>query len=183
MLNNRGIAFKLSLSILSTTAIIFIIILGYNYQISRKLILNNVRENSKNLAFNAVNRIETILKSFEKVPENLAYFLKYSDYTKSELTNLIRTVVENNSEVFGSTIAFEPYAFDKNSEYFAPYFYKDNDAIKFIYLGGDTYRYFHWDWYQIPKELDKPQWSEPYYDEGGGKIIMSTYSVPFLQKH
>ncbi|MDA2919827.1 SpoIIE family protein phosphatase [Desulfobacterota bacterium AH_259_B03_O07] len=143
--------------------------------------MNNVRENSKNLAFNAVNRIETILKSFEKIPENLAYFLKYSDYTKSELTNLIRTVVENNSEIFGSTIAFEPYAFDKNSEYFAPYFYKDNGDIKFTYLGGDTYRYFHWDWYQIPKELDKPQWSEPYYDEGGGNIIMSTYSVPFYK--
>jgi len=181
MLKNGGIAFKLSFFILSTTAIVFIIIFGYNYQISRKLILNNVRENSKNLAFNAVNRIETILQSFEKIPENLAYFLGNSNYNRSELTDLIRTVVENNSEIFGSTIAYEPYAFDKNSKYFAPYFYKDNGDINFIYLGGDTYRYFYWDWYQIPKELDKPQWSEPYYDEGGGNIIMSTYSVPFYK--
>jgi len=182
MIRNRGIAFKLSLYILSTTAIIFIAILGYNYQISRKLILNNVRENSKNLAFNAVNRIETILQSFNKIPENLAYFLEYSNYNKSELLDLISTIVENNDEVFGSTIAFEPYAFDKNSLYFAPYFYKDEGDVKFTYLGGDNYRYFYWDWYQIPKELDKPQWSEPYFDEGGGNIIMSTYSVPFYKK-
>ena len=24
-------------------------------------------------------------------------------------------------------------------------------------------------------------WSEPYFDEGAGNIIMSTYSVPFYQ--
>jgi signal transduction histidine kinase len=37
------------------------------------------------------------------------------------------------------------------------------------------------DWYQIPKELGHAVWSEPYYDEGGGDIIMSTYSVPFYK--
>jgi len=181
MLKNKGIAFKLSILILSTTAIIFMIIFGYGYHISRKLILNNVRENAKNLAFNAVNRIETILQSFEKIPENLAYFLEYSGYNKSDILNLIRTIVENNPEIFGSTIAFEPYTFDKDSLYFAPYFYKDHGTIKSTFLGGESYRYFYWDWYQIPKELNKPQWSEPYYDEGGGNIIMSTYSVPFYK--
>jgi phosphoserine phosphatase RsbU/P len=181
MLKNKGIAFKLSILILSTTAIIFLIIFGYSYQISRELILNNVRENAKNLTFNAVNRIETILQSFEKIPENLAYSLEYSKYNKGEILNILRSIVQNNSDIFGSTIAFEPYTFDKDSLYFAPYFYKDNGAIKFKYLGSEQYRYFYWDWYQIPKELNKPQWSEPYYDEGGGNIIMSTYSVPFYR--
>jgi sigma-B regulation protein RsbU (phosphoserine phosphatase) len=181
MLKNRGIAFKLSILILSTTAIIFVIIFGYSYQISRELILNNVRENAKNLTFNAVNKIETILQSFAKIPENIAYSLEYSKYNKSEILNLLRRIVQNNSEIFGSTIAFEPYTFDKDSLYFAPYFYKDHGTIKFTYLGGERYRYFYWDWYQIPKELNKPQWSEPYFDEGGGNIIMSTYSVPFYR--
>lgn len=181
MMRQRGIAFKLSILILSATAVIFLIIFGYSYQISRKLILNNVRENAKNLTFNAVNRIETILKSFEKTPENLAYSLEYSRYDKSDLLSLLRAIVENNSEIFGSTIAFEPYEFDKDSLYFAPYFYRDNGIIKFTYLGGESYRYFYWDWYQIPKELNRPQWSEPYFDEGGGNIIMSTYSVPFYR--
>ena len=34
------------------------------------------------------------------------------------------------------------------------------------------------DWYQIPKLLNKPYWSEPYYDEGGGEMMMTTYSKP-----
>ncbi|MEJ2672375.1 MAG: adenylate/guanylate cyclase domain-containing protein, partial [Deltaproteobacteria bacterium] len=31
------------------------------------------------------------------------------------------------------------------------------------------------------KELQHAVWSEPYYDEGGGNIIMCTYSVPFYR--
>lgn len=33
-------------------------------------------------------------------------------------------------------------------------------------------------WYTLPKELDKPVWSEPYFDERGGNVIMTTYLSP-----
>ena len=38
------------------------------------------------------------------------------------------------------------------------------------------------DWYQIPKELNHPVWSEPYFDEGAGDAVMSTYSVPLYRE-
>lgn len=180
-MKNRGIAFKLILLILASSTLIFMLIFGYNYYISRRIIVKNVEENARNLALTTVNRIETAMHSVKKVPENLAYFLEHSSYTGNELINLIRSVVENNPEIYGATIAFEPYSFERNSLYFAPYFYKSQGKIKFTYLGGESYRYFYLDWYQIPKELNRPQWSEPYYDEGGGNIIMSTYSVPFYK--
>ena len=104
-----------------------------------------------------------------------------SSYTKEDLLLLIRQIVEINSEIYGSTIAFEPYMFDPDSFFFAPYFYKQKDEIKFTYIGSESYKYFSWDWYKIPKENNKPMWSEPYFDEGAGNIIMSTYSVPFYQ--
>ncbi len=181
MMKNRGIAFKLILFILASNTLIFILIFGYNYFFSRKIIIKNVEENAKNLTFTTQNRIETVLRSVEKIPENLAHFIEHSSYTKNQLMDLIRSVVENNPEVYGVTIAFEPYAFERKSLYFAPYFYKSHGKIKFTNLGGESYRYFYLDWYQIPKELNGPQWSEPYYDEGGGNIIMSTYSVPFYK--
>ncbi|MBL7073407.1 MAG: SpoIIE family protein phosphatase [Candidatus Omnitrophica bacterium] len=79
------------------------------------------------------------------------------------------------------TIAFEPYAFNEESLYYAPYFYKNNEKIKFTQLGNESYQYFDRDWYHIPKTLGKSIWSEPYYDDGGGNIVMSTYSVPFYK--
>jgi sigma-B regulation protein RsbU (phosphoserine phosphatase) len=46
-------------------------------------------------------------------------------------------------------------------------------------LAQIPYDYFKEDWYQIPKALGHPVWSEPYFDEGAGNILMTTYSVPF----
>ena len=45
-------------------------------------------------------------------------------------------------------------------------------------LGSPTYHYFHMDWYQIPKEMGITVWTEPYFDEGGGGILMTTYAAP-----
>ena len=36
------------------------------------------------------------------------------------------------------------------------------------------------DWYQIPHELRRSDWSEPYFDTGGGNALMATLSVPFF---
>lgn len=181
MIKNRGIALKLILLILTSVTLIFFFIFGYNYLFSRQIIIKNVEENARNLAQATVNRIDTVLHSVEKVPENLACFLENSSHSAEQIMNLLRSVIENNPEIYGATIAFEPYAFQKDALYFAPYFYRSEGEINFAYLGGESYRYFYWDWYQIPKELNRPVWSEPYYDEGGGNIIMSTYSVPFYR--
>lgn len=181
-IKKRGIAFKLILSIMTSISLIFILIFGYNYLFSRRIILKNVEESAKNLAKATTNQIDKILLSMQVATENLAYFLEQTSYeNKEQILNIIHSLVKNNPEIYGSTIAFEPYAFDKNSFYFAPYYYKSEGEMKFTYLGGEDYNYFYWTWYQIPKELNRPIWSEPYYDEGGGNIIMSTFSVPIYK--
>ncbi len=177
----RGVAFRLSLLIIAGSVLVVGLAFGYNYIVVRRIIVKNVSENTQNLALATVNRVQAVLGATAKIPENLAELLGHSTYTQDELFTLIRATVKNNREVFGATVAFEPYAFDPSSNYFAPYFYKSQDKVEFISLGGDTYRYFTMDWYQIPKELGHAVWSEPYYDEGGGGIIMSTYSVPFYK--
>lgn len=180
MLKNRGIAFKLIVLITLSSALVFLIILSYNYYASRRMIEKDVKENAKNLAFSTANRIETILRSVQKVTENMACFLENSSYNKKELLQFLKITVENNPEIYGSTIAFEHYSFDNNLPAFAPYFYKENGKIRLKNLQDVfKYNYFISDWYQIPKELDRPVWSEPYFDEGSGNIMMATYSVPF----
>jgi sigma-B regulation protein RsbU (phosphoserine phosphatase) len=178
MMKNRGIGLKLILLILTSVTLIFFLIFGYNYLFSRRIIIKNVEKNARNLAQATVNRIDMVLRSVEKVPKSLAYFLESSSYSGGDMIDLLHSVVENNPEIYGSTIAFEPYAYSRNSLCFAPYFYKCKGKIEFKYI---PYKYFYWDWYQIPKELNRPAWTEPYYDVGAGNIIMSTYSVPFYK--
>jgi signal transduction histidine kinase len=181
MMRNWGIAFRLTFLILVGSIVVLGLTLGYNYVVVREIIIKDVGENAQNLAQSTVNRVEAVLSATAKIPENLAEFLGQSNYSQDQLLKLIRSVVENNPEVYGSGVAFEPYAFDGQSYYFAPYYHRSHEKLEFINLGSDTYRYFTMDWYQIPKELGRATWSEPYYDEGGGGIVMSTYSVPFYK--
>ncbi len=180
-MKNRGLAFKLILLILSSVTLIFLVIFGYNYMYSRKIIIENVEKNAMNLAKATVNQIDVVLSSIEKVPENLTYVLERSLCAGEELNNLLKYTVQKNTEIYGSAVAFEPRAYDGEKERYAPYFYKSGGEIKYSDLGAASYQYFFQDWYQIPKELNQPVWTEPYFDEGGGNIIMSTYSVPFYR--
>ncbi len=181
MLKDRGIAFKLTLSIIISTSLIFASIFIYSYLFSRQIIHKKIRENAKNLTNAIVNKIDMILLPLEKLPQGISYVLEHTNYTKADLITLLKTVVKNNPDIYGCAIAFAPYKFKKQTLYFAPYCYKSNGKVKLKYIGGDSYRYFYWDWYQLPKELGKPTWTEPYYGKGGG-IIMATYSVPFYRE-
>jgi phosphoserine phosphatase RsbU/P len=179
MFKNRGIAFKLVIFFTLSSAAIFAAIFSYNYLVSRRMIQKGIEENSANLITTTTSRIEVLLTSTQKVPQNAAYLLENMNYDESELFKVLYTIVERNPEIYGAAVAFEPYAFDKTKKYYAPYFYKVNGGISFKYLDR-FYDYFTWDWYQIPRELETPQWTEPYFGEGGG-ILMSSYTVPFYK--
>ena len=189
MLKNKSISFKLIFFILLSTGVIFIGIFIYSYFLSRQIIIKKIRENALYLTNSIRFHIDGTLMSLQRVPKGLACFLEeglyplYEEqgfYAKNELLRLIKKIVKSNPEIYGCVVAFEPYSFNKKKFYFAPYFFKKNGKINFKYIGSEDYQYFYWDWYQLPKILKKPIWSEPYYGKGSG-ILMSTYSVPFYR--
>ncbi|EKD30792.1 MAG: Protein serine/threonine phosphatase [uncultured bacterium] len=128
-----------------------------------------------------VKRINTIMESAQKTPQDLAYIMEFHNAGLEEMNILMQSVLFNNEELFGGAIAFEPYKFNKDSLYFSPYVFRSADSIVNTNLNDPDYNYFYKDWYLIPKTLKKPVWSEPYFDEGGGNTLMSTYSVPFYK--
>ena len=170
----------MSFFILTSTACIFIAAFGYNYFYSRSQILADVEKNSEIITIATVSKIEIVLNGVEKVPSYLARSLESSKPSLPELQKQITYLLQTNPEIFGSAVAYEPYAFDGKSLYSAPYMCRGQyGGLVPSFLGNDEYQYFSLDWYQMPKELGKPVWSEPYFDEGAGNIMMSTYSVPF----
>ncbi|MCK4677119.1 MAG: SpoIIE family protein phosphatase [Bacteroidales bacterium] len=179
MIKNKGITFKLSAYIISATVLIFLSILFYYYQYSKKMLLREAYHSAQQLTNATVNEIETILFSTQKTPSSLIYIIENSKVQEDELLNMLSLIVENNPEVYGSCIAFEPYCFFKDTKQYAPYFYKSKEGIAYKNLGEDSYDYFKWDWYKLPKTQNRAIWTEPYFDEGGGNILMTTYAVPF----
>ena len=183
MLGNRSIARRLVLVITIFSSVIFAVTLGYNYYSSRVLLEKELESNARNLALSLVNRVETELAAVAKVTEGTARAIEIGTFTEEDLLALIRATLEENPGIYGSAVAFEPYAFSTKSRLYAPYLYRDKGQISLIRL-EDSYQYvpyLYWDWYQIPRELGQPEWSEPFFDEGAGNILMSTCSVPFYE--
>jgi len=180
-LREKGLAFKLILYIFTSIAVIFCIIFLYNYYISKRILEKNLKLNAESITIAAVLKVEKVLSSVQKITDNYSKIIELSDFSKKELSKILRQEVENNSEIFGAALAFEPFYFDAGQKYYSPYFYRKSGKIDSKYLGNDEYDYFTLDWYQIPKELNRPLWSEPYHDEGGGGLVMTTYSVPIYR--
>ncbi len=184
MSGKNSIAIKLVLVIAICVMLIFAATLGYNYYRSRVILKKELEKNARNLAASVAYRVETELTAVVKVAEGMARSLETGRYNERELHSLIRTTVEKNPEIYGSSVSFEPYAFSADRRLYAPYYYRIKGNIAFSRL-ENSYQYvpyIYWDWYQIPRELGRLEWSEPYFDEGAGNILMSTCSVPFYEE-
>ncbi|OFY38402.1 MAG: hypothetical protein A2X18_02725 [Bacteroidetes bacterium GWF2_40_14] len=158
---------------------LFLVTFSVYYYFTRNTIRETTRENAIFLANNTVNRIEQVLTPAEKIPEIVAKMLESAFLSKDSLIPFLKSMLSINKNVYGSIIAYEPDYFPEQGMYFAPYVCRQGDTIHSVVLGDKNYEYFYMDWYQIPKMTNAPYWSEPYFDEGGGNVLMTTYSVPF----
>ncbi|MEP3388030.1 MAG: cache domain-containing protein [Reichenbachiella sp.] len=95
-----------------------------------------------------------------------------------------RELVENRSrDLFylqGITVAYEPHAFDKTVELFAPYYDKRQGRViqleeKYDYT-SDTIATN--EWYLGPLDENGPQWTDPYFGIGA-KLLVADYGLPF----
>lgn len=181
MFRNASIVSKLVWVIAVFSIIIFSITLGYNYHQSRLLLQKELESNARNLALSLANRVEAELMSVTKLTHGIARSLETGNYNEAGQLALLRVIVERNPEIHGAAIAFEPYAYHPNQKLYAPYYYREGNQVKFSRLDSSYafLPYTYWDWYQIPKELARTEWSEPYFDEGASNILMSTCSTPF----
>jgi sigma-B regulation protein RsbU (phosphoserine phosphatase) len=179
LMMRAGIAFRISALILGSITIIFSVAFIYNYRLSKDIIEAKIESSAENLSLATINRIDAVLSAIERVPRDLALFLEEFSYGGGDLVGLLRAVIERNPDIYGAAIAFEPFAYSSNTRFFAPYYYRKDGRPEFTYI---PYDYFGWDWYQTARELEQPVWSEPYYDEGAGGIVMATFSVPFYRR-
>jgi len=176
------IAFKLGLYITTCVVVISLLALLYNYKVSKDTIMDNIKNDSKDLSFATLDKMGSYLVTAQQISQDIANVLESCDFTLKDIMNLLKNEVKACKEVYGCTIAFEPYMFNKTKYYFDPYFYKPEGVVKYFDIDNDEeYNYFKWDWYTIPKKLNRGIWSEPYFDKGGGNIYMVTYSKPFYK--
>ncbi len=179
----RSLAARVALMVLVGTSLVLGLVLGFNYFSSTRIFLREAKEDAGNLSRSAASRMELELHSVEEITRTVALAVELSALNREKLLRFVERVVKKQDQIFGTTVAFEPFAFEPNVRGFAPYFHETPQGVSFKQLGTDSYNYLAQDWYQKCKEAQEGVWSEPYFDKGGGNIVMTTFSFPFFWRN
>ena len=128
-------------------------------------------------------RIEVLLREVAQIASTTATHLSIdSDISEATAFEMLRGNVASNSLVFGAALAFEPGEFS-GRQLFGPYVYRQGRDLTAIVNTELDYDYTRpeWDWWHLPRKAMSGVWTEPYFDEGGGNIYMTTFSAPFFR--
>ena len=189
MRNNKrqfqnSISGRLTLRVLIVSAIIFTLTFGIFVRMAANRVRQEATKHAHSELSNTIHQIDAVLNAVETAVENTAWLVPYRLSSPEFMYSLTERLLQNNDFICGAAVAFEPGYYASKGHYFSPYSYRDeNGEIKSKQLGSDTYDYHYMDWYQIPKLLNETYWSEPYYDDGGGEMMMTTYSKPLYDEY
>lgn len=187
----ESFAAQLSVFVALLASLIFLVNFATNFYYSRKAIKDEAEKLAMTELDNTVLRINNILNSVEVGANNLYPFITRHLSDPDSMYVYARMVVENNPVLTGCSLAFEPEHFKDRGHYFSVYAGREDDGhIEVEQEGSETYDYHHMDWYQIPKLLNSPYWTDPYNDvyedpETGKMQIeqICSYSMPIHDEH
>lgn len=178
---SKSFAKRLSINILITVAILFVVALLVVAVYSHLLISQEATKGATNMLEANIAEIENFINSVEVNTQNAAWIAEEHMGDDNEMYAITHDIVEKNPYIIGSAIAFDS-SYRADHKFFSPYSYRVGDSIESKLLGTGAVASFEEEWYRVPMETGKPHWSEPYFDEGGGEVLMSTYSFPLFDK-
>ncbi|MEW6350046.1 MAG: SpoIIE family protein phosphatase [Thermodesulfobacteriota bacterium] len=176
----RSFTIEVAVLVMLGSSILLGLLFGFSYVKLRDIVVTETEYEARNLAGSAALKIEQELRAVSEIAENLAICVQDLKVDEQGLLRVLKEVVRKNPELYGSTVSYEPYAFRPDVEQFAPYYCQSSNGPKFVDLTSSQYSYLQQDWYLKSKTLQRPKWTHPYFDEGGGDIIMTTFLVPFF---
>ncbi len=160
----QSLSMRLSLWIVLFAALIFLIALGYMFFESRRAVRQEAINHATEILDNTAERVNTILTMVEVATNNTDWLAARHLDAPDSMFVYCRRILQNNPDLNGCSIAFEPYFFPNRGRYFSAYSLNHNGKIETTQDGNDHYEYFTMDWYQLPKLLDRPVWTEPFAD-------------------
>ena len=129
-------------------------------------------------------KILNVVDQTETAVHNSSWLAQWALDVPDSIYAVSRRILETNPMIVGSTIALVP-GYDKAHPLFSPYCFRapGSETITVSSLATEEYDYPSQEWFRKPLELGAGYWSEPYVDVGGGNILMTTYSIPILDRN
>lgn len=108
--------------------------------------------------------------------------------TEEQIVEFLRASLSRHTFLMGGTVAYGPYGFSPEKEFFAPCVYREHTGSELRYkdIAGE-YDYTNREWFERPKTSLLPSWSDPYFskeegeeEEGEERQLLCSYSAPIF---
>ena len=150
------------------------------YVYSQRGIREEASQRAESELQSATNKILDIVNQAEGAVTNSLWVAEWClGVSPDSLMRVPQRVVELNPVVVGSTIALVP-GYSKKYPLYSPYATRNlaTGGIETLSLATESYDYPSQEWFTQPLASREGYWSEPYFDEGGGNMLMTTFSMP-----
>jgi sigma-B regulation protein RsbU (phosphoserine phosphatase) len=167
------------------TLVIYVGMLGVMMVFLRGEARRDVEHQMTRLAGNYAARFDGAFREAAAVATATARFMETRpDLTEAEIFAQLTANTLQNPVIYGAAMAFEPGTFRSDDSLFCPYVYRGPDKLVQMNIDRedlDWYGQEKWQWWHIPKRTGRGVWTDPYFDEGAGNVLMVTYSEPFTR--
>jgi sigma-B regulation protein RsbU (phosphoserine phosphatase) len=176
----RHLSTRLFVWILGAAALTIIPIRWYQQGHTREIVLEQVSGRSAAVAAGIVEELQGVLRTVETSVHLTASRIDRTATDPAAIEAALQEMIATNTRIYGGAAAFEAFAAPDGGERFAPYFFRAGEALMRADLATAAYAYWKQPWYRQPVDERRAVWTEPYFDEGGGNILMVTRAEPLL---
>ena len=174
---------KMIVLIAVPTLVIYVAVIGLMMVHLRGEARAEVEQEMTRLAGNYADRFDGAFRLAAAVATATARFIEtVPDLSEPQLYELLRANVRQNPVVYGAALAFEPGTFTSGETLFCPYVYRGPAGLESMDITRDVFDWYadeQWQWWHEPRRTGEGSWTDPYFDDGAGNVLMVTWSTPF----
>lgn len=175
--------------------LVSLLLLTVNVLTIRRQVLATIESNLSQQAQQYAASVDAALDAVANIANTTARVMNTQPaWQDQQFYDILHASVRSHPLVYGAAFAFDPNS-RPDGALFSPYVYEvdtTNQATNQVARGVTTaqldiataydYTAPSSQWWHAPKFFGRGVWTEPYFDEGAGNILMSTFSVPFYQQ-
>jgi sigma-B regulation protein RsbU (phosphoserine phosphatase) len=176
----NSLASKLTFYILSLTLLILGVTFFVMYRFNSAEVTHHAEKYAMSLLKNTVSDVAWDFRDVEHIMAANEQQVRSVVSTPDSAMTVIADLVAQENLIVGASVAFEPNFYQGRGAHFMLYANRDSlgRLHQRVISDADNYDYHNMAWYADAKSCGHGVWSEPYYDKGGGDILMTTYSIP-----
>ena len=175
-----------SLMLLIVAAVIIEVMAVVQYVFARDGIRNEVEQRARTEIKLKNLEIQNVISDVEVAINNMQWLIDWAASNPDSIYSTLQLIIHNNPIITGCAMAFEPNYFPSKGEWYEPFAGRSNGLTGDIVhrqIGSAEHDYHKATWYREGLHSTEGQWTEPYPDDAGSKMMVSSYTLPIHDRN